>query len=558
MTQFTDGQGPDQAGPERQIPQVDTTVAKAPRGLARWYWGTAGLLIVTALGVTAIADKHLGPRGPFVDETAAGQAPEDGNAAWADEVMRRAEGVAMAVVSEIDPELDRVFVPVYAGIPDYMEFHYSLKGEWLELGAAVLGQMESQLDQQLFNGLDGRVASIAQRLQADFDGLWLSSVEDALAQSSLNEGPIAELAERSVRDARDRIRTTAAVYGGLGAGAVALSVLPRVVASKLGPKIAGKVAVKTGARLVTVASGAGTGAALCSWAGPGAAACAAVGMAVSWVGVDYAMINLDKHVSQEEFEQDLHVLVDEQKAAIRDALQDIVVERLLGAQAERKEVVMTISLAELPDYDKRMACEAAAEIAPYYARVIDSLHERSPVKVDALFDLLAQHEDNRLLAPWVDRVENSILDADLNIRLNGDMKIKVQVPQGLQNGHEMRANLTIGEMKIASDWVEPNSYGNFVFRMPITDSLALLGRQQLDVDLRQDGGLGRRDRRFEGQASFSPHSILPDRSGLTVIGETAVATWSRDRSEGAPRVWVEVPVSGAALEGVAPPQFCTS
>lgn len=557
MTQFTDGDGPDQAGPERQILQTDTPVTKAPRGLACWYWGTAGLLIVTALAISAIADKHLGTMGPSGQETAAGQAPGDGNAAWADEVLRRAEGLAMAVMAEIDPELDRAFVPVYAGIPDYMDFHYSLRGEWLELGAAVLGQMESQLDQQLFSGLDSKIASISQGLQADFDKIWLSSVEDALAQSPLNEGPIAELAERSVGDARDRIRTTAVAYGGLGAGAAALSVLPRVVASKLGQKIAGKVAVKTGARWVTVASGAGTGAALCSWAGPGAAACAAVGMAVSWVGVDYAMIKLDEHVSREEFERDLHVLVDEQKAAIRDVLEDIVVDRLLSAQAARKDVVMTISLAELPDYDKRMACEAVTEIAPHYARLIESLHERSPAKVDALVDRLSQHEDSRLLAPWVDRVESSISDADLDVRLNGDMKIKVQVPPDLENGHEMRAILRLGDMESASDWIQPDSYGNYVFRMPASDKLPLLGRQQMDVALRQDGGLGRRDRRFEGQASFLPHSILPDRPGLTVTGETSVAAWAKGRTEGEPRVWVEIPVSGAPLKGVAPPHFCT-
>ena len=43
---------------------------------------------------------------------AAGQAPRDDNAAWADRVMRRAVGVAMAVMSEIAAKLDRAFVPV--------------------------------------------------------------------------------------------------------------------------------------------------------------------------------------------------------------------------------------------------------------------------------------------------------------------------------------------------------------------------------------------------------------------------------------------------------------
>lgn len=112
---------------------------------------------------------------------------------------------------------------------------------------------------------------------------------------------------------------------------------------------------------------------MCSWAGPGAAACAVVGTAVSWLGLDYAMIKLHGHVSREEFQRDFHFLVDEQKAAIRDVLENIVLKRLLGAQAKRKEAVMAISLAELPDYDKRMVCKAVEEIAPHYARLPGSL-----------------------------------------------------------------------------------------------------------------------------------------------------------------------------------------
>lgn len=543
MTETHDRPSPDRADPEHQRAQADASAPRAHQGLARWYWGIAGLLIVTALGVTVIAGQNLGTGAD--------------NAAWADGAMKKAEDLAMGVVDGLDAELDRAFQPVYAGIPGYMDFHYSLTGEWLELGAAVTGRMESQLDQQLFNGLDSRIASISQRLQSDFDRIWLSSIKDALAENPLEEGPIAELAERSVGEARDRIRSTAAVYGGLGVGAAALSVLPRVVASKLGPRIAGKVAAKTGARWVTLAGGGGMGAALCSWAGPGAAACAVVGIAVSWVGVDYAMIKLNEHVSREEFEHDLRALVDEQKAAIRDALEGIVAERLVGAQTERKEVVMTISLAELPDYDKRMACEAVTEVVSSFERVIGSLYERSPAKVDALIDLIAQHEGSRLLAPWVDRVEDKLLDADLNVRLDGDLKIEVDVPQELQNGQEMRAVLRMGDLEVTSAWAEPGSDGNFVFRMPVEDKLPLLGRQKMGVNLTQDGGLGGWNREFKGQASFMPHSILPDRPGLEVTGETGVATSASGKSGSAPRVSVEIPVAGAPLEEVAPPDFCS-
>ncbi|WP_330448587.1 hypothetical protein FLP41_15930 [Paracoccus marcusii] len=112
--------------------------------------------------------------------------------------MRKAEQAAMKVMDEIDPELDAAFAPVYAGIPRYMDFHYSLKGEWLELSASVLGQMESQLDEHLFTGLEDRIANISQGLQTDFDRLWLASVEASVAESLAAEGPFVEIARRSV------------------------------------------------------------------------------------------------------------------------------------------------------------------------------------------------------------------------------------------------------------------------------------------------------------------------------------------------------------------------
>lgn len=548
MTQQNDGQEQD-----NKTKQTAAQGAGRSKGLARWYWGTAGLLIVAAFGVSAIAGRPVAEEGPEV------RAPSENSGGWADAAMRKAEQAAMEVVKEIDPALDAAFAPVYAGTPRYLDFHYSLKGEWLELSASVLGQIESELDRQLFTGLEGEIASISQELQTDFDRLWRASVEVSLAESPAVKGPFAELARLSVEDARDRIATTAVVFGGLGAGAAALAVVPRIIARKLGPKIAGKVAIKTGARWATVASGAGAGGILCSWAGPAAAACAVAGGVISWVGVDFAMIKLDEHVSRDEFQQELQALVDEQKAAIRTVLQDLVTERLHSAQAARKDVVMTISLAELPDYTRRVACEAVEEIVPHYGRVADSLRGRSPATVNTVIDLLAQHEEDRLLAPWVDRVQNSILGGDLSIKLSGDMKMKVEVPQDLQNGYKMRADLMIGDMEIASDWIEPGPDGNLVFRIPVAakDRLALIGHQQVRVNLNQDGGLRRWNRHFSGQTSFLPHSILPERPGLAVTGEIAVATRATGKSGSGPRVSVEIPVAGAPLEDVAPPEFCT-
>lgn len=552
MTQLKDGQ--DQVSDNR-----DTAApgARRPEGLARWYWGTAGLLIVAALGVSTLAGRQVDGAAPVDEEVAEDRDPGEDSGGWADAAMRKAEEAAMKVMDEIDPELDAAFAPVYAGIPRYMNFHYSLKGEWLELSAGVLGQMENQLDEHLFTGLEDRIANISQGLQTDFDRLWLASVEASLAQSLAAKGPFVELARQSVGDAQERVGTTAAVFGSLGVGAAALAVVPRVVASKLGQKIAGKVAVKTGARWATVASGAGSGALLCSWAGPAAAACAAAGIVVTWVGVDYAMIKLDEHVSRDDFEQELHALVDEQKAAIRNVLQDILTKRLYAFQTARKDVVMKISLAELPGHNRRMACQAVDEILPPYSAMVENLRDRSPARLEALSAQLAPYTDDRLLAPWVARVQEDIGSAGLPVRINGGIIIKVQVPTELQNGRPMQANLRVGELKGESIWLDPNSSGNFEFYMTAREALSLSDSQDITLELVQGGGMIRRDRRYDGEASFRLINVLPDLPGLSAVSEVHVETSVESGSLTVPRVTVEIPVVGTPIERADAPEFCT-
>lgn len=553
MTHLKDGQ--DQVSGDRDTAAPGT---RRPKGLARWYWGTAGLLIVAALGVSTLAGRQVDGAAPVDEEVAEDRDPGEDSGGWADAVMREAEQAAMKVMDEIDPDLDAAFAPVYAGIPRYMDFHYSLKGEWLELSASVLGQMENQLEEHLFTGLEDRIADISQGLQTDFDRLWLASVEASLAESLAARGPFVELARQSVRDAQERVGTTAAVFGSLGVGASALAVVPHVVATKLGQKIAGKVAVRTGARWATVASGAGSGALLCSWAGPAAAACAVAGIVVTWVGVDYAMIKLDEHVSRDDFEQELHALVDEQKAAIRNALQDILTKRMYGAQTARKDVVMKISLAELPVHNRRMACQAVEEILPPYFGMVDDLRDRSPARLEALRAQLAPYTDDRLLAPWVARVQEDIASAGAPVAITGGMTIKVQVPPEIQNGRPMRADLRVGHLVGQLAWIDPDSHGNFVFFMTADDEvLPVASRQKFSLELMQGGGVFGRDRLYNGEANFWLHNVLPDLPGLSAVSKVHVGTSAESVSSAVPRVTVEIPVTGASIERAEAPEFCT-
>ncbi len=136
-----------------------------------WFWGSIAVLLLVTLALHFAASWHLAKQGAEGEGKAAKQtaAEAEAKATLVEHWFAMAGEEAAKVQAEIDPMLDKAYEPVYAGIPAYMDFHYSLKGEWLELGAAAIGEISSGLDKYMFAGLDKRLDSVAVDLGRDFD-----------------------------------------------------------------------------------------------------------------------------------------------------------------------------------------------------------------------------------------------------------------------------------------------------------------------------------------------------------------------------------------------------
>ena len=252
------------------------------------------------------------------------------------------------VLPNVNAVLDDVYRPVYAAIPAYADFHYSVYGEYSELGAAVLGQVGEQIEKRLFAGFEQRL----QRAGVQIDEQFVAAYRDAL-DAQVRElippeqarRPLGDLTRVAIDDALSRARITLPIgtIAAVGVGSGALKALTLAIAKKIGAKIAAKAALKGAAKGTGVLAGAGAGALACSWSGPGAAACGAVGGAAAWLAADHVIIKLDEYFNRDEFEDELRLLISQDRAQRREQIQAALQQK---AQQLDEEVSKAFTLRE--------------------------------------------------------------------------------------------------------------------------------------------------------------------------------------------------------------------
>ena len=411
--QSQEGSGTVQGTASQTLPtEASKEKGRKETHLSRWFWGTIALLLVITLILNLLAAWQTGRQG--TEETSGRRVGDQAEtkATRVERWLRTAGAKAEEVNGQIGPLLDKAYAPVYEGVPAYMDFHYSLKGEWLELGAAALGDIGAGLDQHLFAGLETRLKSVAEDLERGFDERYQGALDDAMVEVPGRAVAFVPVVTKAIDDAKSRIMTTAGTVAGAAVGGASLKALTKVFAKKLGTKLAAKVAAKTGTKWVAVASGAGAGAGACSWTGPGAAGCAVVGAAITWFGVDLAMVKLDEYVTRDDFEGELRELINNHKEDTRRALEEMLDGKRRTADSIRKVVIQEVSLSELKDADRLMACQGAADILAGYVSILENLQARSPANVEALRTALTDQAENHLLAPWVGEMGAAIFDQD--------------------------------------------------------------------------------------------------------------------------------------------------
>jgi hypothetical protein len=218
--------------------------------------------------------------------------------------------------AEVDHALDGIFGKAEAGVEEYLDWYFSLTGEyqrlWVLVGSRSVDKVRARIDAELEKAVlaTPRVGELLlaanRRISEEAAAAFVQVAAEAGRQLEqqgtqpcwdefLNLPDIPAM-ERDVRAA-----SVAAVSGAVGsfASRVAAAKFGRALAARLVKKPAYRSAASIAARLVGKRGGAilvssGTGAAVCAPGGPLALLCGLAAGAVTWVAVDKVQIEIDE------------------------------------------------------------------------------------------------------------------------------------------------------------------------------------------------------------------------------------------------------------------------
>lgn len=545
------------------MPQSDETPEHNSRteghkrpNLSRWFWGTIVLLLLITVSLELLATWQ-GRRQGVENGSSISVDQTEANAAQVEQWFNTAGEDAEKVRQQIRGRLDEAYAPVYTGIPEYMNFHYSLTGEWLELGSAAIGNLGGGLEEHLFDGFDTRLGAVSENLSLEFDQRFRTALDAAMAAEQGGPEAFGPVVTRVLRDSQNRIKKTAGTVGVALVGGGTLKVFTTAFAKKLAIKLAAKVGAKTGMKWAAAATGGATAAAACSWTGPGAAACAVVGAAITWVATDVAMIKLDEYVTRDDFEHDLRQLIDDHKEESQRAMEQMLASKILAIETERKVVVRDISLSELKDVDRLMACEAVASILGLYDDIHGNLQARSSANIASLQADLRAQETSHLLAPWIDTMKAAITDQDLRPWIFGSVILNVDFPEELNEGRKIWGELRLSGMVIEFVKTDSDSAGKYSLRASVGEKIVLQGKRRLELELVQDRGWTSWNRDFEGSVWLDVSENFAEGSGIAPKAAISLTMAPVNKGGAVPRVEIVLSPGGAILPGREPPEFCT-
>lgn len=321
-------------------------IPKKPKGPKFYFWATILTLAIGTAFLVVFGSVRTSTNIPIVYEIS----PTTLETIFSG----TAEVTRIAVEPNVVAVLRSVYAPVYAAIPIYADFHYSVLGEYTELTEAALGQMSEAIEERLFAGFATRLNGAAQTLDQIFVEEYQNSLRDNI-QTEIPTWkislPLGQMSQSVLDDALSRSRVTFPIAG-VSAGVVGsggLKVISALIAKKMATKIAAKVAIKGVTKGGGVLTGAGGGALLCSWSGPGAALCGIIGGTAAWLLTDAAIVNIDEYYNRPEFEVELRIMIDDDRRAKEMMIQAALVRKASAMDEALDQILEEFTLRNLSD-----------------------------------------------------------------------------------------------------------------------------------------------------------------------------------------------------------------
>ncbi|GAA8809264.1 hypothetical protein DUHN30_01620 [Helicobacter pylori] len=211
--------------------------------------------------------------------------------------------------SKVDAQIDNLFDPIENNVDKFLNWHYSLKGNYSELALFVAKKLGLSVEDALFNKLQEKFlgADYKQRLKTMTDNIsdaFISLLRqhkkdtEKIATQGVADIPqvvesLKNIDDRTERDLELKMGFAAAIglTAGVGAGALMKRLVPKLV-EKLGTKLGAKFLAKFGI---------------------------AVGGVLSTLGADVAFNYIDEWLHRDDFKKEILNNINEMKKNLKES-----------------------------------------------------------------------------------------------------------------------------------------------------------------------------------------------------------------------------------------------
>lgn len=217
----------------------------------------------------------------------------------------------------INSNLDGFFNTIIdENLDSYLDFHYSVKGEYIQLFSMALGDINKLINEKLLgNNFNNKLNLVSNNIIEES----YKSIENHLnftknlatteVDLKLNQNSLSNLSEKIENNLKQNLVNTKAT---LITSAVATK-LAISIATKVSAKVAAKTTAKMSAKLAT-SSTAATSGVLC---GPAVAICGTIAGIVTWFGTDAVVISADEYLNKDEFRKEIIDSLNEAKEELK-------------------------------------------------------------------------------------------------------------------------------------------------------------------------------------------------------------------------------------------------
>lgn len=222
----------------------------------------------------------------------------------------------------VDFQIDTLFKTVENNVDKFLDFHYSVIGEYTELGAAATGKIENLILNKLFgrnyqNSIEQVMDSLNRKYMESIDDIAKDMEETALKEvdRDINQSTLDEL-QKNV--AHFKVQQE----GKLGV-LLAARLGPKIAklfAAKLTVKISAKFASKAVAKTAAKTAASSTGATVGAMCGPFVWVCSPVAAGTLWVATDVVFVIGDEFFNRDDLKDELLLEIKQQKQKLKNDL----------------------------------------------------------------------------------------------------------------------------------------------------------------------------------------------------------------------------------------------